>query len=42
MKDINGFPNGMCIDENGNLWVAVFGESKVFQIQMTSPQEYYY
>lgn len=27
--DIKGFPDGMTIDTDGNLWVAVFGGSQV-------------
>jgi gluconolactonase len=36
--NIEGFPNGMAIDTDGNLKVAVFGGSKVLKIYGSEPE----
>jgi len=36
--NIDGFPDGMTIDTNGNLWVAVFGASRVINIDPRKPE----
>jgi gluconolactonase len=35
VNNIEGVPDGMCIDATGNLWVAVFAGSKVLHIDPT-------
>ncbi|KAL3282599.1 hypothetical protein HHI36_005774 [Cryptolaemus montrouzieri] len=35
---IEGLPDGMTIDENGNLWVAVFNGFKILKIDSTIPE----
>lgn len=35
---IDGFPDGMAIDVNGNLWVAVFNSFKVINIDPRKPE----
>ncbi|XP_026736790.1 regucalcin-like [Trichoplusia ni] len=31
-NDLKGYPDGMTIDTDGNLWVAIFGQSQVLKI----------
>lgn len=34
---VDGGPDGMTIDSDGNLWIACFGGSKIIQIDPTKP-----
>lgn len=36
--DIDGLPDGMTIDADGNLWVAVFNSSRVIKIDPRKPE----
>ncbi|KAF2895407.1 hypothetical protein ILUMI_10767 [Ignelater luminosus] len=36
--NINGLPDGQTIDADGNLWVALFGGSKVIKIDSRNPE----
>lgn len=37
-QNIQGFPDGMTIDEDGNLWVAIFGGFSVLKIDPRKPE----
>lgn len=35
---LDGFPDGMTIDKDGNLWIAVFNGYKVIKIDPRKPE----